>query len=80
MEILEHCIGSSIRFSGGWIEATDLAKEDGFRCACRVHHVLLHPAGPDKAPFRETTTCLRGASQPAPTLKNNHIKLCTVYS
>lgn len=44
-----------------------LAEEDGLRRVCRVHHVLVHPAGPDEAPLVESSTCV-GFCQPITTL------------
>lgn len=53
-------------------EATDLAEEDRLRRVCRVHRVLLHPAGPHEAPLWETPACVSGAGQAALTLQDNH--------
>lgn len=52
--------------------AADLAEEEGLGRVCRVHSVLVHPAGPGKAPFGEAATCL-GAHQAATTLNTHHM-------
>lgn len=48
------CIVHCSAIEGG----PDLAEKDRFRRVSRVHHVFLHPAGPGKAPLRETATRL----------------------